>query len=364
MPSERLQRNNTSGRGEREIVDHLVEHFDAYPRKLVVNYYIALKSKHFVILAGPPEADKDYLAQGLAEALVGRPGLQWSLIQAHPWWATRTGAPRQLAEAHARFNSLKVHDFIEAASTSEHLGLPFSFLAGIRDMSPAEVVCYFEDLPRGLFWRADGTITRIDLPGNLFVTGTLNTNGGKMPFLALSVHRHATVVHLGADHCPRAGRPGRSSRPRVHWQQTFVTSGASSIDQARAKLSRILPDRCAPLANIESLAQHLGVPRLSPSVSTDAWLYLANAFDGRGRGLFLEPVVENLYIAQDYVMAQSVLPLAGSGWSEGYCRWQRVGDYLSGRFPLAHARWSAYEPTAGLTGSGGRRERGARDGRQ
>ncbi len=364
MVSGRVQRRNSSDPGEREIVDHLVEHFETCSREVVVNYYIALKTKHFVILAGSPEVDKESLAQGLGEALVGCPGLPWSLTEGHRWWMSDVEAPRQRAEADPRCSTLKLQTFLHAASTSESFGFPFSFLAGIKELSPAEVGCYFEDLPRGLSWRADGSTAHVHLPANLFVTGTLNTNGGRMPFLAPGVHRHATVVHLGPDQCPPTGRPRRPSRPKVHWQQAFVTSGASSIGQARTKLSRILPDDCAPLANIESLAHRLGVPRLPPCVSTDAWLYLANAFDGRGRGLFLDPVVENLSTARDYVMAQSMLSLVGGRWSERSWRWEGVGDYLWGRFPRAYARCSAYSSTAGSAGDGGRRETGAQRRRQ
>lgn len=338
MESGRLQRHNASDPGEREIVDHLVEHFDTYPRELVVNYYIALKTKHFVVLAGPPDVDKESLAQGLAEALVGRPGLQWSLIQAHPWWATRTRAPRQLAEAHARFNSLKVYDFIEAASASEHLGLPFSFLAGIKDMSPAEVVCYFEDLPRGLFWRADGTITRIDLPGNLFVTGTLNTTEHNMPLLSAQVHRHAIVIRLVPDRCAPASGPDGPSGPKLDWQQTLITSGVGGAEEARAKLSRILPGGCAPLVEMERFVRRLGLPRLPSTAAADAWLYLANAFDLDGHGLFVDSVVENLTVARDYAMTQSVLPLISSRWLEAPQMRDTIGEHLVTRFPRAYAR--------------------------
>ncbi len=364
MVSGRLQRLNSSDPGEREILDHLVEHFDSCSREVIVNYYIALKTKHFVILAGPPEVDKESLAQGLAEALVSRPGLPWNLTEGHRWWATDTEAPRQFAEADPRCSALKLETFLYAASTSERFGFPFSFLAGIKELSPAEIGCYFEDLPRGLSWRADGSPARVHLPANLFVTGTLNMNGGTMPFLGPGVHRHTTVVHLSPDHCPPAGRSGQPSRPKLRWQQAFVTSGTTNIDQARAKLSRILGDDCRPLSSIESLAHRLGVPRLPPSVSTDAWIYLANAFDERGRGLFLDPVAENLVTAQDYVMAQSVFPAVGSRWTEGSWRWETVGDYLSGRFPRAYARCSAYSSTAGSAGGGGRRETGAQDRRQ
>ena len=69
---------------EREIVEYLVEHLNVYQRQVVVNYYIALKAKHFVILAGPRDVDKMGLAQGLSGILLGEPSMQWCSFQAHP----------------------------------------------------------------------------------------------------------------------------------------------------------------------------------------------------------------------------------------------------------------------------------------
>lgn len=83
-----LQQQTSTGPDEHEIIDRLVEHVGAYQREVVVNYYVALKTKHLVVLAGPPDVDKMCLAQGLAEILVGWPSLQWCLFKAHPWWTT------------------------------------------------------------------------------------------------------------------------------------------------------------------------------------------------------------------------------------------------------------------------------------
>ena len=340
METGTLQRSRSAEPGERDIVDHLVEQFDTYPREVVVNYYTALKTTRFVILAGPREADKESLAEGLARALVGYPSLQWSPVRAHAWWTSQTGSPRQMAEAHARFRTLKLHDFIEAASTSEMLELPFSFFASIKHMSPAEVVCYFEDLPRGRFWHADGSAVPIDLPTNLFITGTLNAEQDEMPDLSPEVHRYATVIRLNPDHCPPAPRPNGRSRAKLDWQQTFITSGTRSGEEARAKLARLLPDGCVPLAPLNELARLLGASRFSSSTYEKTWLYLANAFEDQGDGLFLHAPMENLAIAQDYAMAQIVIPAVQSRWASTPWMEETVTDYLAPRLPRSYTQWS------------------------
>jgi 5-methylcytosine-specific restriction endonuclease McrBC GTP-binding regulatory subunit McrB len=227
------------GSDEHGIVGHLVEHIGVYRCEVVVNYYVALKTKHFVILAGPPEVDKICLARGLAETLVGWPSLQWCLFQAHPWWTTRTGLPGYYAMAHTQFNTLKLLDAIETAKSIEALGLPF--FVGIERMSPAEVVCYFQDLPRGLLWQADGSTRRIRLPKNLYITGTLDVEDKDEFVLSQEVYDHATVIQLERSHFTPSAVPRKTQRRRWDWQQSFVTSVIHHGDRAGTRLAQALP---------------------------------------------------------------------------------------------------------------------------
>lgn len=327
---------------EREIVDYLVEHLNAYQRQVVVNYYVALKTKHFVILAGPHDVDKMGLAQGLAEILLGESSLQWCSFQAHPWWATRTGNPGRFAIAHTQFNTLKLLDFVEVASASEAARLHVPFFVGIRQISLAEVECYFNDLPRGLLCLADASTIRVDLPQNVYVTGTMDAKDGQSLVLSQEV-RQATVVQVNRDHFVPSAKPRKTSQHSVDWQRRFIGSTIRHIDHAKAKLAQILPDGCVPLAPLVELERFCGAVGLSSSVFEEVWLYLANAFDDDGRGLFVEPVIENLRIAQDYVLAQNVLPYVtykSSQWAKGIDMWDQVSRYLAPHFPRAHT-WIA-----------------------
>lgn len=240
------QRRASIGQDEHEIVDHLVEHISAYQREVVVNYYIALKTKRYVILAGPPDVDKMCLAKGLAETLVGWPSLQWCSFQAHPWWTTQTGLPGYYAMAHTQFNSMKLLDCIEAAEASEAVGLPF--LVGIERMSPAEMVCYFQDLPDGLLWQADGSTRRIHLPKNLYITGTLDVEEKDGLVLSQEVYRYATIIRVERSHFAPSAEPRKTSQRRPDWQQRFARSAIRRGDHARTKLAQLLPSGCVPLA--------------------------------------------------------------------------------------------------------------------
>ena len=93
------------------------------------------------------------------------------------------------------------------------------------------------------------------------------------------------------------------------------------------------------MAPVTELAHRLRASgfALAPLVCEEAWVYLANAFDHEGRGLFVEPAIENLHIAQEYVLVQSVLPRVRSQTTEAKI-WAEVTDYLAPHFPRAHAR--------------------------
>jgi hypothetical protein len=331
-------RHTPVGMDERELVDYLAEQAGAYRREAVVNYYVALKSTRFVILAGPDDVDKMRLAQEVAEALVGRSSLRWSCFQAHPWWATQTGAPDYFALAHARFNTLKLIDLIAMALGDEAQGTPF--FAGIRRLSPAEMVCYFADLPRGYLWRADASTLRVRLPGNLFVTGTLDVgeDGEQDYLLDRDVRRHATIIRIGYDDLAFSGQPRRTPRPGIDCQRWFSQSAICRAEQARAKLAQILPGDVKPLAPLEALRNHPGIAGLPPFVFEQALLYLANAFSGDGQGLFVEPAIENLTVAQDHFFVQSVLPHMIAQGNVTPESWEETAASLAPQFPRASAR--------------------------
>ncbi len=177
-----------------QIVQQLVEHTRSCGPRAVTDYYDALRVQNFVILAGPAQVDKAGLAQALAEQVVGSNSLRNCRFQAHPWWATETGSMAFLADAHARFNELKLSGLLEMATSGESMGLPVFVV--VERMSPAEVIEYFEDLPRGLLWQADGTIMHADLPKNLYLTGTWDIEDGEALAFDPEVFRNAAVIRL------------------------------------------------------------------------------------------------------------------------------------------------------------------------
>ncbi len=181
---------------DRQLIQGLAEYASSYGSQVVIDYYRALRARSFVILAGPAQVDKAGLAQALAEQMVGQDCLRNCHFQAHPWWVAGTGRAACLAEAHTQFNALKLFDALETAADGERFGLPVFVVA--ERLSPAEVMAYFEDLPRGLLWQAGGETARIELPRNLFVTGTLDVEETQELSFSPTVLQHAAVIRLEA----------------------------------------------------------------------------------------------------------------------------------------------------------------------
>jgi hypothetical protein len=231
------------------------------------------------------------------------------------------------------------------------------FFVGIDCMSPAEAVCYFDDLPNNRMWLPDGRVVRVRVPHNLYVTGSLDVEDHEVMVLGPELRGQATTIRLLHDDAAPYGGARSRGEPRLDRQATFVRAAIRTADQARARLTQVLSDDGSLLGPLDEVTRRLGVQRLSRTVYEEALLYLANAFDADGHGLFVESVPENLAIAQDYALAQSVLPHVVTGRLESSTvRHDELREYLAPRFPRAHA-WMERLPRVRSNVGGARRTR-------
>jgi hypothetical protein len=300
--------------------------------QLLMNCYVALGSKRMVILRGVRDSDSAYLVQGIASLMAARPEEQ-CFLQAHPWWTAGTGAPGFWAMAHAQFNALKLRDFIEMATIHEAMARPF--LICMEKLSPAELLCYFEHLPRGELWQPDGSTLSVRLPTNLYLVGTLGHSEYADALLDPAIYQYAAVISI-----PPVGETlwqrCKEMWPARHCGQRGLPSSVRTVEGAMRKLSRILPTGTPPLAPLAEVACRLRLTRLPHWLLRDGWLYLSNAFDAFGAPLLAKGAMENLSLAQDLFLTQTALPhLLASGAGE-VTAWVAVQKQLA-RFPRAQA---------------------------
>ncbi|MBK9714286.1 MAG: hypothetical protein IPO81_23715 [Kouleothrix sp.] len=312
--------------GEQELLDHIFEVAEAsgyaFPRSLIVNYYVSLKTNPFVILTGAEGRGKTELARTFAEALVGRNSSQYTLIPSAGAWPGGTGEDRYYRSLQEQFSSWRFLDLLQEASDPSNADR--AYLVGFDALHPDELEYYFatllQVLPDGqkrLNFRGFPPDRQPIIPPNVYITATINTAEHK-DNLSREVLRNAGVIEFRTPARPSAaglplqivGAPP-AAPPPVGYQRLWLRAALHDVAAARARLVDILGadlvGRLHCSAELSQLLWRVGLA-LSAQTLQDLTTYIANSFDERGRGLF-DPIdpEHNAQIAFDAQVVQRVL---------------------------------------------------------
>ncbi len=278
----------------------------------ITNLWVALKSKPALLLSGPGEGVRDHLAMDLARTIAGPQADRLLRLQGHPWWAAKARNQVQFIRAQQRLTSLRLRTFLDQAGDSEFdAGLLFAVML---DVSRAELHEYFVDLPRQV--SSAGGVVELPLnfaprptryPDQLYWLATFDfrLSGWLDPRLLDA----ATIVEVGT------GPPleGADLTPRLpsglKISETLVRNRRFHPNVARALLPNHPHDRDAlrPLRCLLAILRKRGLEPPSGLIS-DGLLYLENAWDVAGDGLFDFDPVANGLLAGEYWLKQSALP--------------------------------------------------------
>ncbi len=277
----------------------------------VVNFYVALKSRPLVILAGPENSKKEILIQCLTRLLFGKDCYQCQMLTGHPRWAEKTGNSPLFVQFHTRFNSEKIFSLLEEALEPENSQRVF--LASLIQISPAELLSFFASLGFQAQYHEVirfGDIhlfTPLPFPQNLFLVGTMDV----FPFdgWSLDLLSGATVIQLGEQN---ANGPSCPISTDTLWsgEKIFLASCFRGVEPAYRHLHNVLGRQrtpLEPLIEIKSLIEKHQV-KIPTQVTNDIMIYLANAWSIDGTGLFDRSILRNLEQALDYAIAQLLLP--------------------------------------------------------
>lgn len=333
---------------EQLLLGHILSRLEAagydFPRPMVVDYYVSLKSHPFVILTGAEGQGKTELARLFAEAIVDTESPQYVLIQGGSWVAG-TGEGNYFHDLQTRFGSLRFIETLQEAAASASEGLVF-FIC-LDELSPAEVEHYFTQL---LYTDGAGD-KRLRLTGmppqahpvvppNLYITATVN-DAEQGYELSGAVLDSASPIEFWAPGLPSGALRAGTSVPFVGFQRVFQRAAVRRADAAYHKLAQILgPEQLGqlrPSAELSLLLWRAGIA-LQTHTLHELSRYVANAFDEDGVGLFdPDDVWRNAHKALDSQIAQKVLwRLRGDVDStlrrdvEAYL--DRLFPYASGRF--------------------------------
>lgn len=284
-------------------------------RSAIVNLYVALKSKPMALLVGPAGSGKNVVIRCLAEVLAGGNPLRCQLMAGHAWWAEQTGHVAQFATGQARFNDQKLLSLIEEALQPENRDVVH--LAGLIWISRAELSTVFSDLAAQLpnrirrlstIWLQQG----LPYPPNLRLIGTMDVTAA--PEVDAGLYAHTTVVSWAATATQRpaksAASPSHDERDVADRGMIFLSAAIRDEHLAWEKLAGVVGWQQINLKvwrAARAIIHKHGVT-VPDVVQAETIIYLANAWDGHGSGLFANDVIDNLTVAQDFALAQLLLP--------------------------------------------------------
>jgi energy-coupling factor transporter ATP-binding protein EcfA2 len=294
-----------------------------YPPLALHNYYVALKTRPFVILCGISGTGKTRLTQLFAEAMTGDPARQYRLLPVRPDWTDSTallGYLNLLAGPEGRYVSTRFLDFLREAARPENAGRAF-FLC-LDEMNLARVEHYFADFLSAMETPAKEiplhgeAVARI--PANFFVTGSVNVDETTHTFSRKVLDR-ANTIEFSEVNFTAFGRSGiqsptperLNSRTPEQLQSLFLRCRVADVAAARSRLQVLgtaFVERT--LETLTALNEAMAVSQVlfAYRVRDEILMYLANSFDARGRGLFDGDAERNYRIALDFQILQKVLP--------------------------------------------------------
>ena len=289
-----------------------------FPAHRLRSYYVALKTKPFVILSGVSGTGKTRLAELFAEAMTGASPKQFRLIPVRPDWNDGTALFGYQNVLASRYVSTPFLDIVRTAGLPENRQK--TFFVCLDEMNLARVEHYLADYLSALESRAHRIplhegVPDLTLPPNLFVTGTVNADEATHGFSRKVLDRANT---FDFDDLPEFGDPaaavgvGADAASAAERQALFLASRAGGVSRARERLAALSagwPERA--LGALQAVNALLYPHRLhfAYRVRDDVLMFLANSFDAdTGAGLLAVNPEENFVLALDLQVMQKVLP--------------------------------------------------------
>jgi hypothetical protein len=202
-PGPPFYRAQLAAGGERLLLNHLLAALGkAFPATLLARYYVALKTKPFLVLTGPEGAGKAALATGFAAAVVGADSGQIVTIGSDSW-AGRGTQSSYYRGIHERFGVTQLLETLNEAASPESAGKAFFVM--LKGLTLDELHGYLgrllavdEQGKRRLILPGVPAAERPLMPSNCFITATLHTALGARPLDKLGL-QHAGQIELSLE---------------------------------------------------------------------------------------------------------------------------------------------------------------------
>lgn len=189
-----------------QIKDYIAARGFSYPDGLIENFFLSLKSKPFVILAGTSGTGKTRLVKMFAEAI----GADYKLVSVRPDWSDGSDL-----FGHYDLNSKFIEGPVCSAFDAAISKPKEPVLLCLDEMNLARVEYYLSDFLSVIESRekmTDGTILTSEIaqykngiPDNLYIVGTVNMDETTFPFSKKVLDRANTIEFSYVDLMPSFG---------------------------------------------------------------------------------------------------------------------------------------------------------------
>jgi len=256
-----------------QIKNYIAAKGFSYENGLIENFYLSLKSKPFVILAGTSGTGKTRLAKLFAEAVdATTENGRYKMVSVRPDWSDSSDLFGHV-DLNGKFISGAIIDFVKQAEIDNNR--PY-FLC-LDEMNLAQVEYYLSDILSVIETRvfvggkiqsdpliadtyygsdasAAGRYGTVRLPENLYIIGTVNMDETTFPFSRKVLDRANTIEFSYVDLMPNFDALSRDTPRTVNLSNTFLKTEYLLLGQCTEE-SEAVTSYCLELQKVNCVLQ-------------------------------------------------------------------------------------------------------------
>lgn len=247
------------------IKEYIASKGFSYDGELIENFYLSLKSKPFVILAGTSGTGKTRLVRVFAEAI----GANYKLVSVRPDWSDSSDLFGHV-NLKGEFVPGAIIDYIHEAAKPENINIPY-FLC-LDEMNLARVEYYLSDFLSIIETRhkKDGRVVtdeiildkaaavtygKVILPENLYVIGTVNMDETTFPFSKKVLDRANTIEFSYVDLVPDFSETLEAAEAQNCKNDFLKTDYITLMSDTATEDRQFVSDICYELQEINEILQ-------------------------------------------------------------------------------------------------------------
>lgn len=276
-----------------QIKNHIVAKGFSYEDGLIENFYLSLKSKPFVILAGTSGTGKTRLVKLFAEAVgATTENGRYKMVSVRPDWSDSSDLFGHV-DLNGNFISGAIIDFVKHADIDRN----YPYFLCLDEMNLARVEYYLSDILSvietrdfvGDIIQSDPLISTtyygfdklaaerygtIRLPENLYIIGTVNMDETTFPFSRKVLDRANTIEFSYVDLMPKFDELPQEIPKAINLNNTFLKTEHLLLNQCKDELEAV-SGYCVELQKVNRILREVNA-HVGYRVRDEIVFYLLN----------------------------------------------------------------------------------------